>query len=156
MIRPSPLILVLFATISAWLCAGAVAQTTYKYLDANGKTVYSDHAPPAGVKFTTIEAKTKPTGVDVRPSEANVQDAATAERDRRARQGEHEQLIAGAKQSYESAVRELEAAKEPQEGERQHNANGTSHLTEDYQKRIAPLEQKVEEMKRKLEEAERS
>jgi Domain of unknown function (DUF4124) len=132
----------------------AGAQTMYKYIDANGKTVYSDHPPPAGTKFDTIRANTKPTGVDLHPGSA--QDAAAMADERHTKEAARDQRIADAKQQYDAAVAALEAAKEPQEGDRTENKNGTSRLNESYQERVAPLEKKVEEMRQKLEEAQRS
>lgn len=145
----------LFLCATALLAPGlAGAQTTYKYADENGKVVYSDHAPPAGTKFTVMQANTKPTGADARLGISPP--AATPVDDRAAKQNAHAQQVADAKRSYDQAVAELEAAKEPREGERQHNANGTSHLTEEYLKRIAPLEQRVEDLRVRLEQAQRT
>jgi hypothetical protein len=157
--RPHSAKFVFFALAAGcWFAAPASAQTVYKYLGPDGKVVYSDSAPPKGVKFEIMQTNTKPTGVTPLPGATpkTAQDAADMERDRKARQGEHDQLIAGAQQNYDSAVAELDAAKEPREGERSHNANGTSHLTEDYFARIAPLEKKVEELRIQLEQARRS
>jgi hypothetical protein len=126
----------------------------YKYLDANGKTVYSDHAPPAGTKFETIRANTQPTGVDLHAGSA--QDAAAMANERHAKEASRDQRVSDAQQEYDRAVAALEAAKQPQEGDRTENKNGSSRLNESYLDRIAPLEKKVEEMRQKLEEAQRS
>ncbi len=157
--RPHSANIVFFAFAASFLLATpAFAQTVYKYLGPDGKLVYSDSAPPKGVKFEIMQTNTKPTGVTPLPGATpkTAQDAADMERNRKARQAEHDQLIAGAQQNYDSAVAELNAAKEPREGERTRNANGSSHLSEDYFARIAPLEKKVEELRIQLEQARRS
>ncbi len=159
MTRPHSAKIVFFAlAASCCFALPAHAQTVYKYLGSDGKVVYSDSAPPKGVKFEIMQTNTKPAGVTPLPGATpkTAQDAADMARDRKARRGEHDQLVAGAQQNYDSAVAELDAAKEPREGERAHNANGTSHLTPDYFTRIAPLEKKVEELRIQLEQAKRT
>jgi hypothetical protein len=151
-----PSFLVAIFACGAALCfaLSAGAQTMYKYVDANGKTVYSDHPPPAGTKFDTIRANTQPTGVDLHAGSA--QDAAAMASERHAKEADRSQRIADAQDQYNAAVAALEAAKQPQDGDRTENKNGSSRLNESYTERIAPLEKKVEEMRQKLDEAQRS
>src|ERR1700722_12919051 len=101
----------------------AQAETLYKYLGPDGKVVYSDKPPPKGTKFETLTPDTKPTGVDLRSSGTAIGDADDARQKRVLREQEHQTHIDTAKRNYEAAVAALEAAKEPQEGERTQNAN---------------------------------
>jgi hypothetical protein len=150
----------IFLLMGASLLTGsAQAQTLYKYIGADGKTVYSDKPPPAGVKYEKLQPSTAPTGVDLRPrgADANVagQKADEAIKARQAKQAEQEQRIAELKRNFDDAVAALEAGKTPVEGERTQNANGTSRLNEDYFSRIAVLQQQVDDARDALEAARR-
>ena len=138
-----------------WPPLAADAQIMYKYVGPDGKMVYSDHPPPPGTKFDTIRANTKPTGVTLLPG-AGTQDVDAAAQERKARDAGRDARILNVQQEYDKAVADLEAAKEPREGDRSENKNGTSHLSEAYFDRIAPLEKRVEEMRRQLDEARRN
>ena len=135
-------------TLALLAAGGGLAQaqqTLYKYLDANGKTVYADKPPPPGVKYEKIQPNTAPTGVDSRPRGNEAEDVNAAIQARRAKQAEHDQRVEMMQRNYDAALAELEAGKIPQEGERTQNANGTSRLNDDYFSRIGQLQKKVDE-----------
>lgn len=150
----------LAVAVTLMLSSGACAQTLYKYLGPDGKTIYSDKPPPPGMKFEKIQPNTAPTGVDLRPrgtaATPQESDIDRQIRERQARQAEREQQLLRAQQDYDTALGALERAKVPRDGDRSMNANGTSRLSEDYLKRIEDAEQQVERTKQRLEEARRS
>ncbi len=130
-------------------------QTLYKYLGPDGKTVYSDKPPAAGVKFEKIQTNTAPTGVNLRPSPNAVQSADQAIATRNAKQAEKGEHVAELQKAYDDAVAALDAAKDPQEGERTQNANGTSRLNDSYFNRVAELQAKVDAARDALDAAKR-
>jgi uncharacterized protein YeaO (DUF488 family) len=141
------------------LCAAATdSQVLYKYTGQDGKIVYSDSPPPKGVAFEKILVDTSKTGVnplqrDNVGSSSQVQDFEARYRERKVKEAEHDQLIAGLQQNYDAAVAALESAKEPQEGERTQNVNGTSRLNENYFNRLTELQKNVDEARAKLDAA---
>jgi hypothetical protein len=138
------------------LAAVAVAQTTlYKYVGADGKTVYSDKPPPKGTKYETLTPDTKPTGVDLHAGSSSASDVNAAIEARRAKQAERDARVAAAQQNYDAAVAALDAGKDAQEGERHQNAHGASRLSEDYFDRVAELQRKVDEAKAALDAAQK-
>jgi hypothetical protein len=144
------------------LAAGhAGAQTLYKYIGPNGKIVYSDTPPPPGVKFEKLQPNTAPTGVDLRPrggaapADERGKEVDARLRERKQKQDEQAEKTAGLQRIYDSARAALEAGRDPREGERSVNANGTSRLSEEYFRRIEQLEQNVEQSRQRLEEAQR-
>jgi len=144
------------------LAAGhAGAQTLYKYIGPNGKIVYSDTPPPPGVKFEKLRPNTAPTGVDLRPrggaapADERGKEVDARLRERKQKQDEQAEKTAGLQRIYDSARAALEAGRDPREGERSVNANGTSRLSEEYFRRIEQLEQNVEQSRQRLEEAQR-
>jgi hypothetical protein len=145
--------------IAAALLLGnlAGAQVLYKYLGPDGKTVYSDKPPPPGVKFQTLQPNTAPTGVDLRPrggtAESQAVDAQL--RERQLKQAEQQDKVSRLQFDYETALNALEQTKQPRDGDRTMNANGTSRLSEEYLKRVEQAEQAVEAARQKLEEARR-
>jgi hypothetical protein len=144
-----------FAALGLALFAlASTAQTTlYKYVGADGKIVYSDKPPPKGTKYETLTPDTRPTGVDLRPSGTAIGDSEEALQRRRSQAQEQKTQIEAAQKNYNAAVAALEAAKEPQEGERTQNANGTSRLNENYFNRVAELQRKVDDAKAALDAA---
>jgi uncharacterized protein YeaO (DUF488 family) len=159
--KPSlPTILVLLAALAAASLAGAAdTRTLYKYLGSDGKVVYSDKPPPRGVQFETLQVDTSKSGFN--PSASGSTPAAAAAdidtrlKERKAKETEHDQLIAELQQAYDQAAAALTAAQEPREGERTQNANGTSRLNETYFNRIAEMQQKADAARDKLEAAKR-
>lgn len=152
--------------LASSLCAPLAAladQTLYKYTGADGKVVYTDKAPPAGVKFEKMTVDTAKTGMNPlagTAAPAAVPSSAVSEqdlraRDRQAQRDQADQALATLQQNYDNAVAALEAGKEPQEGERAQNANGTSRLTEAYFDRIAALQDAVDNAKRALDTGKR-
>jgi hypothetical protein len=139
--------------------AVALAQTTlYKYVGPDGRVVYSDKPPPKGTQYETLKPDTKPTGFNPRVGNGSAGNGSAADADssiaaKRARAAAHEERVTLAQQNYDAAVVALEAAKEPQEGERTQNANGTSRLNENYFTRIGELQRKVDEAKAALDTA---
>jgi hypothetical protein len=144
------------------LAAGhAGAQTLYKFVGPNGKTVYSDTPPPPGIKFEKLQPNTAPTGVDLRPRggaapvDEQGKDVDARLRERKQRQDEQAATVAELRRIYDVAQAALEAGREPREGERSVNANGTSRLSDEYFRRVEQLEQNVEQARQRLEEAQR-
>jgi hypothetical protein len=144
------------------LAAGhAGAQTLYKFVGPNGRIVYSDTPPPPGVKFEKLQPNTAPTGVDLRPrggaapADEQSKEVDARLRERQQKQEKQAQQIVELQRIYDGARAALEAGRDPQEGERSINANGTSRLNEDYFRRIEQLEQNVERSRQRLEEAQR-
>jgi hypothetical protein len=138
------------------IAAVAIAQQTlYKYVGADGKVVYSDKPPPKGTQYEKLTPDTRPNGFN--PSAGNPPPSA-AEVDRaidvrRGKQVAHEEQVSVAQQNYNAAVAALEAAKEPQEGERTQNSNGTSRLNDSYFTRVGDLQRRVDEAKAALDSA---
>ena len=151
------------ALLAALLIAAgpAVAQTLYKYVGPNGKTVYSDTPPPPGVKFEKLQPNTGPTGVDLRPrggaapADDKGREVDARIQERRQKEEAQAENVAKLQRIYNSARSSLEAGREPREGERLMNANGTSRLADEYLRRIEQLEQSVEQARQHLEEAQR-
>jgi hypothetical protein len=144
-------------SVLALMAAGAAQaqQTLYKYLGADGKTVYSDKPPAAGVKFEKIQTNTAPTGVNLRPSPNAVQAADQAIATKNVKEAEKSEHVAELQRAYDDAVAALDAAKDPQEGERTQNANGTSRLNDNYFNRVADLQAKVDAAREALDAAKR-
>jgi hypothetical protein len=149
-------------TVVLLLAAGhATAQTLYKFVGPNGRIVYSDTPPPAGVKFEKLRPNTAPTGVDLRPrggaapADEQSREVDARLRERQQKQDEQAENISNLQRIHDSARAALEAGRDPREGERSVNANGTSRLSEDYIRRIEQLEQSVEQSRRNLEQAQR-
>jgi hypothetical protein len=135
------------------------AETLYKYLGSDGKTVYSDKPPPKGVKFEKLEPNTAPTGVTLLPNgsagSTSDQEMAAAADARRAKETAHADTISTLQKNLEAATAALEAAKEPREGERVQNTNGTSRLTDDYFQRIEAAQKQVDDAQKQLDDARR-
>ncbi len=152
---------VIASAAAFWLAsAGADTQFLYKYLDADGKTAYSNKLPPPGVKFEKIPVDTSKTGVNLLPPAADTGKSAAEDfdvraRERKVREAERDQLLAGLQQNLDAAVAALEAESEPREGERSQNTNGTSRLNENYFNRLAELQKNVDDARTKLEAARR-
>jgi hypothetical protein len=73
------------AALVLCVLSGAAAAAMYKWTDANGRVVYSDQPPPAGVKV-------EPVNVTPPPANPNaVRDMAIQETELRKRQGERAQ-----------------------------------------------------------------
>jgi hypothetical protein len=145
----------IFLLAASLLSGVAHAQTLYKYLGPDGKTVYSDKPPPAGVKYEKLQPNTAPTGVDLRAHAGEAENVDAAIQARIAKQTDHDQRVANLQKSYDAAVAALEAAKTPEEGERTQNTNGTSRLNENYFTRLAELQQRVDNAKDALDAARR-
>jgi hypothetical protein len=155
--RLSPFSIRMLAVLSLTLVASvAIAQTTlYKYVGPDGKVVYADKPPPKGTKYETLTPDTRPNGFNPRaanppPSASEVNTAIDA---RRAQQATRDERVTNAQENYNAAVAAMEAAKEPQEGERTQNTNGTSRLNENYFNRLAEFQRKVDDAKAALDSA---
>jgi hypothetical protein len=156
---PTSRLLILIGAM-ALLCGAAPtdSQILYKYTGGDGKIVYSDSPPPKGVAFEKILVDTSKTGVtplqrDNAGKSSEIEDFEARARERRVKEAEHDQLMAGLQQNYDAAVAALEAANTPQEGERTQNVNGTSRLNENYFNRIAELQKNVDDARAKLDAA---
>ena len=64
-----PTLPVLAVLLCAALSPPSLAQTTYRWIDrTTGQTVYSDHPPPAGVRYTTQGGALRESGEGAPPS----------------------------------------------------------------------------------------
>jgi hypothetical protein len=122
----------------------------YRLVDKNGKTSYSDKAPPRGFegKVTRIEVDLKANRATLNAvggSSAPVTLPLTAPELRRVKADAE---LARANEALEAAKKALEVGKEPQEGDVQligKVGGGARQVpTEDYHKRIKKLEDAVQ------------
>jgi len=137
--------------------AGAVAaQTVYRYVTPDGRTIFSDQPVPGAKLQGTVAAPTPPSGTppprpssDARrtapnepPGEARVQRLrdATAE-------------VEAAQQDLAQARLRLDAGKEPLPGERTGTATGGSRLNDAYWARQAANEEAVRKAQDRLDAA---
>lgn len=136
------------------LAAPVAAQTVYRYVTPDGRTIFSDRPVPGGQLQGTIApppaAAAQPAPVEsrtpaapaARPGDTRVQRLreATAE-------------VEGATQSLAQARAQLEAGKEPLPEERTGTAGGGSRLNESYWARQAANEEAVRKAQARLDAA---
>lgn len=143
--------------------APAIAQSdksvVYRLVDKNGKTSYSDKAPPRGFegKVTRIEVDLKANRATlnaVGDSSAPVSLPLTAPELRRVKADAE---LARANEALEAAKKALEGGKEPKEDEIQligKVGGGARQVpTEDYHKRLKKLEEAVQAAEAEVERA---
>lgn len=117
------------AAVAAALALPAVAQVLYRWIDAQGKTQYSDK-PPKGFKGevtrieTDVEKSTLPSAAP--PVPANAKENAKPARlnediaaKRRATRAQLEQRLASARANVDAAKKALSDSETPQDDERQ-------------------------------------
>ena len=125
----------------ALVAVPAVAQTMYKWVDADGKTQYSDR-PPKGFKgeLTRIETENDRTTLPRVPATAPAPDAVEKSKaakpddmltKRRATRAQLEARLARARDNVDAAKKALEASDTPEAGDRQviqqRSASGGMH-----------------------------
>jgi hypothetical protein len=141
----------LFAALLALaaLSHPASGQTLYKYTGPDGRTVYSDKPPPAGIKAQKTTIDTSKRGV-VPPSTREKAALKQMQADRKARESAQDDV-----RRAEIALHDAEVAaamgKEPQPNERLGTAKGSQRLTDGYWERQKKLEANVEVARRNLE-----
>ena len=135
----------------ALLAQPVPAQTLYKSITPDGRTVYSDKPPPDAVKTEKKLMDTSKQGVSG-PSARERAALKQMESDRRARESAQDRV-----RKVEIALHDAEVArdmgKEPQPNERLGTAGGGQRLTDDYWARQKKLEAAVERARRNLEKA---
>jgi hypothetical protein len=137
------------------LAAPAAAQTVYRYVTPDGRTIFSDQpvpgaklqgtvappAPPSGAAAPApVESRT-PTPTD-RPGDARLQ-----------RLREATQEVEVATQALAQARAQFDAGKEPLPGERTGTAGGGSRLNDEYWARQAANEQALAKAQARLDAA---
>jgi hypothetical protein len=144
-----PAFLLLFA-----LLAPAAAQTVYRYVTPDGRTIFSDQPVPGAKLQGTVTPPPQPAGAGA-PVE-NRMPLATEKppadnRAQRLREATREVDVAT--QALAQARAQLEAGKEPLPGERTGTAGGGSRLNDDYWARQAANEQAVAKAQARLDAA---
>ena len=145
-----PAFLLLFA-----LLAPAAAQTVYRYVTPDGRTIFSDQPVPGAKLQGTVTPPAPPAG-PTGPVEGRrvppVTDAPAAD-NRAQRLRAATQEVEAATQALAQARTRLETGKEPLPGERTGTAGGGSRLNDDYWARQAANEQAVAQAQARLDAA---
>jgi len=136
--------------------AGAVgAQTVYRYLTPDGRTIFSDQPVPGAKLQGTVAPPAPPSGAPA-PAPSGAPAAAPAERPGEARTQRLRAATAeveAATQALAQARAQLNAGKEPLPGERTGTAGGGSRLNDSYWARQAVNEQAVKDAQARLDAA---
>jgi len=148
LIRLSPLAGLL---VVALLSQPAPAQTLYKSITPDGRTVYSDKPVPDAVKTEKKELDTSKQGVTP-PTSGEKSTLRQLEADRQTRESADDR-VRRAEIAVHDAEVALEMGKEPQPGERLGTAGGNQRLTDGYFARQKRLEDAVTTARRNLEQA---
>ena len=138
------------------LAASAAAQTVYRYVTPDGRTIFSDQPVPGAKLQGTVAPPAPPSGTPAPASGAAAAAPAPADRPGEARQQrlrEATQEVEAATQALAQARSQLEAGKEPLEGERTGTAGGGSRLNDSYWARQAANEQAVARAQARLDAA---
>ena len=147
LIRITPLAGILAAAL---LALPVAAQTLYKSVTPDGRTVYSDKPVPDAVKTEKKQLDTSKQGVA--PPTSGEKDALRQlESDRQARESANDR-VRRAEIAVHDAEVALEMGKEPQPGERLGTAGGNQRLTDAYFARVKKLEDAVTQARRNLEQ----
>jgi hypothetical protein len=125
------------------------AQTLYKSVTPDGRTVYSDKPPPDAVKTEKKDLNTSKLGV-TGPSTREKAALRQMEMDRRAREGAQDR-VRKAEISLHDAEVALSMGKEPQANERLGTAGKGQRLTDGYWARQKRLEDAVVQARSNLE-----
>ncbi len=132
----------------ALLAQPAPAQTLYKSVTPDGRTVYSDKPPPDAVKTEKRQLDTSKSGVTA-PSSREKAALKQMEADRRVRESGQDRV-----RRAEIALHDAQVAqsmgKEPQANERLGTASGAQRLTDGYWARQKRLEDAVEQARLNL------
>jgi hypothetical protein len=137
------------------LAAPAAAQTVYRYVTPDGRTVFSDQPVPGAKLQGTVTPPAAPSGGGGAPERARVPPAAGDQpadnRAQRLRAATEE--VEAATQALAQARAQLASGKEPLPGERTGTAGGGSRLNEAYWARQAANEQAVTNAQSRLDAA---
>jgi flagellar hook-basal body complex protein FliE len=146
---------VLFLLVT--LAGAAAAQTVYRYVTPDGRTIFSDQPVPGAKLQGTVAPPPPPSGSPApAPAPVESRTAAPAEPPGAARQQQLRQAtqeVEAAQQALAQARAQLEAGKEPLPGERTGTAGGGSRLNEAYWARQAENEQAVAKAQARLDAA---
>jgi Domain of unknown function (DUF4124) len=137
------------------LAGAAAAQTVYRYITPDGRTIFSDQPVPGAKLQGTVAPPAPPSGAPA-PAPSGAPAAAPAERTGDARLQRLRDATAeveAATQALEQARAQLEAGKEPLPGERTGTATGGSRLNEAYWARQAVNEETVRKAQARLDAA---
>jgi hypothetical protein len=141
--------------VAVLLAAPAAAQTVYRYVTPDGRTIFSDQPVPGAKLQGTVAPPAPPSGA---PAPAPVEsrppspvDQSAEARLQRLRNATAE--VEAATQALAQARAQLEAGKEPLPGERTGTAGGGSRLNEDYWARQAANEAAVAKAQSRLDAA---
>jgi hypothetical protein len=146
---------VLVPAFALALAAPAAAQTVYRYVTPDGRTVFSDQPVPGAKLQGTVTPPAQPSGAGGAPERARVPpaqpDPQGDNRAQRLRAATAE--VEAATQALAQARATLEGGKEPLPGERTGTAGGGSRLNEGYWARQAANEQAVTNAQSRLDAA---
>jgi hypothetical protein len=146
---------VLVPAFALALAAPAAAQTVYRYVTPDGRTVFSDQPVPGAKLQGTVTPPAQPSGAGGAPERARVPPAqADPQGDNRAQRLRAATAeVEAATQALAQARATLEGGKEPLPGERTGTAGGGSRLNEGYWARQAANEQAVTNAQARLDAA---
>jgi Domain of unknown function (DUF4124) len=144
-----PAFLLLFA-----LLAPAAAQTVYRYVTPDGRTIFSDQPVPGAKLQGTVTPPAPPSGPSgaVEGRKPAAPDAPAAD-NRAQRLRAATQEVEAATQALAQARARLDTGKEPLPGERTGTAGGGSRLNEDYDARQAANQRAVADAEARLQRA---
>jgi hypothetical protein len=136
------------------LLAPAAAQTVYRYVTPDGRTIFSDKPVPGATLQGTVTPPAPPSGAGA-PVESRMPVATDKPpADNRAqRLREATQEVEAATQALAQARTQLETGKEPLPGERTGTAGGGSRLNDAYWARQTANEQAVARAQSRLDAA---
>jgi hypothetical protein len=144
-------LLLLFLLVT--LAGVAAAQTVYRYVTPDGRTIFSDQPVP-GAKLQGTVAPPAPVSNAPAPIESRpATPAPTPDDTRQQRLRDASAEVDAATQELAQARAALEAGKEPLPGERTGTAGGGSRLNEAYWARQASNEQAVARAQARLDAA---
>jgi hypothetical protein len=137
------------------LAAPVAAQTVYRYVTPDGRTIFSDQPVPGARLQGTIAPPAPPSGASA-PAPVESRTPAPAEQPGEARLQRLRNATAeveAANQALAQAQAQLEAGKEPLPGERTGTAGGGSRLNEAYWARQAANEDAVTKARTRVDRA---
>ena len=136
------------------LLAPAAAQTVYRYVTPDGRTIFSDQPVPGAKLQGTVTPPAPPSGAGAPVERRTPVATDKPPADNRAqRLREATQEVEAATQALAQARAQLAAGKEPLEGERTGTASGGSRLNDAYWARQAANEQAVANAQARLDAA---
>lgn len=125
------------------------APKAYRWVDKDGSVVFSNSAPPPGVKAQEIEVRDADTVIDSERSRKLLNDSKKidSELDQRLKRRESiKSQIDSTKAELEIAKRKFSEGEAPQEGELQRLANGKTRLADSYHARRAAEADKIKKL----------